>query len=120
MIGRVQSYNKEVQTGVIEYQQQFFEFHIDVWLSKSMPEVGSDVDFLEQDGIVTEVNLLGAYTQDLRPVKSRWIAAILGFVLGGAGIHRLYLGYYGIAVMQLIVTLLTGGYGVLGDLSKVF
>ena len=39
------------------------------------------------------------------------MAGILGLVLGGFGIHRFYLGYTGIGIVQIIVTLVTAGLG---------
>ena len=41
------------------------------------------------------------------------IAGILGIFLGGIGIHRFYLGYITIGVIQIIVTLITHGWGAL-------
>lgn len=37
--------------------------------------------------------------------KSRIAAALLAFFLGNFGIHNFYLGYYGKAVVQLVLTL---------------
>jgi TM2 domain-containing membrane protein YozV len=45
--------------------------------------------------------------------KSRVTAGILGLLLGGLGAHRFYLGYPGIAVLQILVTILTLGVGAL-------
>lgn len=45
--------------------------------------------------------------------KSRIAAGILGIVLGGLGIHRFYLGYIGIGIAQIAVTLVTCGIGAL-------
>ena len=42
---------------------------------------------------------------------SRVVAGLLGIFLGAFGIHRFYLGYTGIAVIQLIVTFATAGVG---------
>lgn len=39
------------------------------------------------------------------PVKSKLAAGLLGIFLGGLGVHRLYLGYVGIGVVQLLMTL---------------
>ena len=41
--------------------------------------------------------------------KSRTIAALLGFFLGGIGIHRFYLGNVGMAVAMLLLGWLTLG-----------
>lgn len=43
--------------------------------------------------------------------RNRWIAGILGVLLGPFGVHRFYLGFTRIAVLQLIVSFLTLGIG---------
>ncbi len=43
--------------------------------------------------------------------KSRTVAGILGILIGGLGVHRFYLGYVGIGVLQIVVTVLTFGIG---------
>jgi TM2 domain-containing membrane protein YozV len=43
--------------------------------------------------------------------KSKIVAGILGIFLGGLGIHRFYLGYVGIGIIQIIVTIVTAGIG---------
>jgi len=45
--------------------------------------------------------------------KTRIVAGLLGVLLGGFGIHRFYLGYTGIGIVQIIVTLCTFGLGAL-------
>jgi hypothetical protein len=45
------------------------------------------------------------------PQKSKLAAGLFGIFLGGLGIHRFYLGYVGIGVAQIVVTLLTFGLG---------
>lgn len=44
------------------------------------------------------------YTQP----KSKIVAGLLGIFLGGLGIHRFYLGYTKVAVIQLVLTLVLG------------
>jgi TM2 domain-containing membrane protein YozV len=46
---------------------------------------------------------------DLR--KSKIVAGLLGIFVGGFGIHRFYLGYIGIGIAQIIVTIATCGIG---------
>ena len=41
--------------------------------------------------------------------KSKLAAGLLGVLLGGLGIHRFYLGYNTIGVIQLLLTVVTGG-----------
>jgi TM2 domain-containing membrane protein YozV len=36
---------------------------------------------------------------------------LLGILLGGLGIHRFYLGYVGIGIVQIVVTIVTFGFG---------
>lgn len=43
--------------------------------------------------------------------KSRIAAGVLGIFLGGFGVHRFYLGYTTIGIIQLVVTLVTFGVG---------
>jgi TM2 domain-containing membrane protein YozV len=43
--------------------------------------------------------------------KSRLIGGLLGILLGGLGIHRFYLGYVGIGILQIVVTIVTFGLG---------
>jgi TM2 domain-containing membrane protein YozV len=45
--------------------------------------------------------------------KSRVAAGLLGIFLGSVGIHRFYLGYPGLGVLQIVVTLITCGAGAL-------
>lgn len=53
---------------------------------------------------------------DLR--KSKLIAGLFGILLGGLGIHRFYLGYIGLGVAQIIVTLVTCGIGAVWGLIE--
>ncbi len=45
------------------------------------------------------------YTSD----KSKTVAGILGILVGSLGVHRMYMGYIGIGVLQLVLTLFTLG-----------
>lgn len=113
MLGHIESYDDKTQTGIIKYEDEFFEFHIDQWNSMGTPKSGDDVDFDHESDKVTEVSLVGAYLVESKPVKNKIIAALLGIVFGFIGLHRFYLGFYGIGVLQIIVTFLTGGFGVI-------
>lgn len=63
----------------------------------------------------------GQYPGDLRytqfPVpaypraKSRIVAGVLGLFLGWCGVHRFYLGFTGVGIAQIIVTVCTLGVG---------
>lgn len=56
-----------------------------------------------------------AYGQPLSD-KSKMAAGLLQIFLGGFGVGRFYLGYSGVGVAQLIVTLVTCGIGSLWGL----
>jgi TM2 domain-containing membrane protein YozV len=43
--------------------------------------------------------------------KSKIAAGLFGILLGGFGIHRFYLGYVGMGIAQIIVTICTCGFG---------
>ncbi len=44
-------------------------------------------------------------------VKSRQIAGVLAIALGCLGVHRFYLNYIGLGLIQLVITLGSSGYG---------
>jgi TM2 domain len=113
MLGHIESYDEHTQTGVVKLHDQFYEFHIDQWSAEAPPQTGDDVDFDHEEGRVTEIGPVGAYLLNSIPVKSRLVAAVLGILFGAVGLHRFYLGFYAIGVLQIIVTFLTGGFGVM-------
>ena len=43
--------------------------------------------------------------------KSKMAAGLLGIFLGSFGVHNFYLGYTGKAIAQLLITVLTCGFG---------
>jgi TM2 domain-containing membrane protein YozV len=43
--------------------------------------------------------------------KQKVIAGVLGILLGPLGVHRFYLGYNGIGIAMLLITILTCGWG---------
>lgn len=42
--------------------------------------------------------------------KSKILAGLLGIFFGGLGVHRFYLGYTGMGILQLILTFITCGF----------
>ena len=112
MLGHIESYDERCQTGVVKHEDQFYEFHVDQWSSEELPKEGDDVDFDLEDGAVTEIGPVGAYLVETKPVKHRILAGLLGLVFGAIGLHRIYLGFWGLGITQIIVTYLTGGFGV--------
>jgi TM2 domain-containing membrane protein YozV len=43
--------------------------------------------------------------------KSKMVAGLLGVLLGAFGVHRFYLGYTSIGIIQIVVTIVTCGIG---------
>ena len=43
--------------------------------------------------------------------RNRWVAGLLGIFLGPLGVHRMYLGFVGIGILQIVVTFVTLGIG---------
>lgn len=50
--------------------------------------------------------------------SKRIIAAVLGILLGGWGIHKFYLGYTKEGVIQIVITICTCGAGALVGLIE--
>ena len=50
--------------------------------------------------------------------RSRTAAGLLGVFLGAFGVHRFYLGYTAIGILQIVVTVLTCGVGGLWGLIE--
>lgn len=113
MIGQIESYDPDIQTGVIKSEEKFFEFYVDDWVADVPPEQGDDVSFDADGTAASNVNLVGAYLEQPKAVKHRYLAAVLALLLGGVGVHRFYLGNYKMGLMQLALTVATHGYGVL-------
>jgi TM2 domain-containing membrane protein YozV len=114
MIGHIESYDNERQQGVIKCENKLYKFHLNEWTSKEKPKLGDEVDFiLEDDKSLTNIGLLAPHLKNMEPVKNRRVAAILGVLFGAIGLHRLYLGFYGIAIAQITLTYLTGGFGLM-------
>ncbi len=114
MIGNIESYDVDSKTGVIKSADKLFTFHVDNWLPEVPPDQGDDVSFDTEGTTASNVNLLGAaILEKPKAVKYKYVAALLAFLFGGLGLHRLYLGYYWIALAQLALTLVTAGYGLL-------
>lgn len=114
MMGQIEKYpNDSPLTGVIMSDGVLYDFNVKVWRSRFAPEVGQTVEFDLKNGKVTRVKIQKVYPEHLKPVKSKLIAGLLGIFLGAVGAHRLYLGFYGVALAQLALTIATAGFGVM-------
>lgn len=78
--------------------------------SKFCQNCGVESDPVADVCVKCGVKLAVAVPED---AKSKLAAGILGIFLGGLGIHRFYLGYVGIGIAQIVVTVVTCGAGAL-------
>jgi hypothetical protein len=120
MIGQIESYNEEKQIWIIKSEEQLFDFVPEEWSEDEGPYPGDNVLFEAMNGKATVITLIGKYPDRREGVKSRRIAALLGFFLGGLGVHRFYLGYYRIGIIQIVVTAITMGFGLLWGFVEGF
>jgi TM2 domain-containing membrane protein YozV len=61
----------------------------------------------------------GGYNPNLDPnAKSRVVAGILGILLGAFGVHRFYLGYTGIGIAMVCITVIS--FGTLAIVSSIW
>lgn len=113
MIGHIDSYDSDSQTGVIKSEEKSYTFHLDDWVAQVPPDTGDDVNFDAEDTVARKINLVGAYLAPPKAVKYKYVAAVLALFLGFTGLHRFYLGFYWLALAQLALTAATVGYGAL-------
>ena len=113
MIGYIESYDPEDQTGIVKSEENSYTFHLDDWISQVPPDQGDDVDFEVEGTIARKINLVGAFLTPPKAVKRKYVAGALALFLGFTGIHRFYLGFYWLGIAQLALTAATVGYGAL-------
>jgi TM2 domain-containing membrane protein YozV len=113
MFGRIESYDPDTQTGVITAGKEVFKFDMKVWVADTLPEKDDIVRFDLRAKAVANITLAGAFIDKSNAVKRRWVAALLSFLLGWAGMSRLYLGYYQIAFVQILLTVILVSAGFL-------
>jgi len=104
MIGKIESYDPDSQSGAITSDGKIFEFHLDNWHEDVPPDNGDEVSFVPENMSATQVKLLGVHMEKPKAVKYKYLAVFLAIFLGWLGVHRLYLGYYRIALAQLALT----------------
>ncbi|MCX7096043.1 MAG: TM2 domain-containing protein [Methylobacter sp.] len=106
MIGQIESYNPDSQTGTIKTEGAVFTFHLEDWVADVAPDEGDDVSFDAEGSIASNINLVGAYLEPPKAVKYKYLAAVLSVFLGWSGAARLYLGFYRLAFFQAILTVI--------------
>ncbi|MEQ1558169.1 MAG: TM2 domain-containing protein [Methyloglobulus sp.] len=104
MIGIIKHYDAETQSGTITNGKEIFNFDASVWIASAPPEIGDEVTFDLAGVKAFKVNLRGATLNTSAAVKYKYVALALALLLGWAGVHRIYLGYYRLAIIQIIAT----------------
>jgi TM2 domain-containing membrane protein YozV len=104
MIGQIETYNPDTQTGTIKSEDALFTFHLEDWVADVPPDEGDDVNFEAEKTVANNIILVGAYLEPPKAVKYKYVAAVLALLLGWTGVHRLYLGFYRLAFIQIMLT----------------
>jgi hypothetical protein len=103
VIGVIQNYDPETETGAISNGKELFQFDISDWIAGAAPERGDNVTFDLRGVKPCNINLYVANLNKSEAVKYKWVAIPLALFLGFVGAHRIYLGYYRLAITQIIV-----------------
>jgi len=106
MIGQIETYNPDTQTGTIKSEDALFTFHLEDWVADVPPDEGDDVNFEAEETIANNIRLVGAYLEPPKAVKYKYVAAVLALFFGWTGAHRLYLGFYKLAFIQIMLTVI--------------
>ena len=113
MIGHIENFQPDTQTGTIKNETETYTFHLDDWVAQVPPDIGDDVIFENEGSAARKIDLVGAYLVQPKAVKYKYVAVALAFFLGFTRMHRFYLGYYKLGLAQLAFTAITVGYGAL-------
>lgn len=76
-------------------------------LSQNLPKVAARTYYVP----TATLNYAHDLPEGMPGHRSRIVAGVLGILFGGFGVHRFYLGYIGIGLIQLILTAATCGVG---------
>jgi TM2 domain-containing membrane protein YozV len=106
MIGQIETYDPDAQTGTIKSEGALFTFHLEDWAADVPPDEGDDVNFDAEGTVANNINLIGAYLAPPKAVKYKYLAAVLALLLGWTGAHRFYLGFYRLGFAQLALTVI--------------
>ena len=119
MIGHIESFHPDNQSGTIKNETESYTFHLDDWVAQVPPDIGDDVTFEIDESVARKIDLVGAYLSPPKAVKYKYVAVALALFLGFTGMHRFYLGYYKLGLAQLAFTAVTVGYGALWGFIEV-
>ena len=103
--GRILDYDWKTNSGVISGEDGFrYDFSSSDWNNDQAPRIGVTVEFIADADRAIEIYLL----RNIRSVSAgsieskRFIAGLLGILLGLWGIHKFYLGYNQEGIIMLI------------------
>lgn len=102
MKGKILDYSIQNSAGVISGDDgQRYNFSASEWKSDKSPMINQVVDFAADGQNATGIYLVqgGAVAGE----KSKIVAALLAFFLGGLGIHKFYLGCNTAGIVMLLV-----------------
>ena len=109
MKGQILDFSIQTNTGYISGDDgKRYHFSGQEWKDNKAPSKGMNVDFDVNDN--NEAIAIFVLASNKNPItnlqqtgnKSRIVAAILAFFLGGLGIHKFYLGQIGWGIIYLI------------------
>lgn len=120
MKGIIVDFEEDSKTGVIRSHKKLFMFALTQWESEGNPVVGAEVEYQIEEGKATHVCYLYDFVTKGEAVKKRIVAGLLAIGLGWLGVHRFYLGYYKVGIMQIIFTFVTLGFGAVWGFTEGF
>ena len=82
---------------------QRYSFEGSAWNETGTPAAGQRVDFDAQNGQALDIVLVPSTTATSS--KSKIVAFLLAFLLGGFGAHKFYLGHVGLGILYIVLTL---------------
>lgn len=104
MKGKILDFNIQSSSGVISGNDgNRYNFTSSEWKSDKSPATNQVVDFSVDGGNATSIYL---ESSSVSGEKSKIVAGLLAFFLGGLGIHKFYLGCNGAGIIMLVVFLL--------------
>lgn len=119
MKGKILDFSIQSSSGIISAEDgNRYNFNSSEWKSTEAPTVNQVVDFSIDGENATGVYLdSSAEETSGKEGKSKIVAALLAFFLGGLGIHKFYLGCNTAGVIMLVVWLV--GWILLGIPSMI-
>ena len=60
MIGHIENFHPDTQTGTIKNETETYTFHLDDWVAQVPPDIGDDVIFENEGSAARKIDLVGA------------------------------------------------------------